>query len=80
LPLFGRSLLGSILLRNQYKNISVTRTLVTLAGMLSILGSPSLRLLGSDIYHRAWFSNIFHSVFALTVERKPAMPMRFPDG
>ena len=72
--LMAGRLLGSILLRKvNTKIFLITSTLVTLAGLLSILGSPSLKLTWVLIFITGLgFSNIFPLVFALTVERKPA--------
>lgn len=67
-------LLGSILLRKvNTKIFLITSTLVTLAGLLCILASPTPRLTWVLIFITGLgFSNIFPLVFALTVERKPA--------
>lgn len=72
--LMAGRLLGSILLRKvNTKIFLITSTLVTLAGLLSILGSPSLKFTWVLIFITGLgFSNIFPLVFALTVERKPA--------
>ncbi|MGB9747707.1 MAG: MFS transporter [Bacteroidales bacterium] len=72
--LMAGRLLGSILLRKvNTKIFLITSTLATLAGLLSILGSPTLKLTWVLIFITGLgFSNIFPLVFALTVERKPA--------
>jgi fucose permease len=72
--LMAGRLLGSILLRKvNTKIFLITSTLVTLAGLLGILASPTLRFTWILIFITGLgFSNIFPLVFALTVERKPA--------
>jgi len=72
--LMAGRLLGSILLRKvNAKIFLITSTLVTLAGLLGILASPTLRFTWILIFITGLgFSNIFPLVFALTVERKPA--------
>lgn len=72
--LMAGRLLGSILLRKVNSKIFlITSTLVTLAGLLSILASSTLELTWVLIFITGLgFSNIFPLVFALTVEREPA--------
>jgi len=72
--LMAGRLLGSILLRKvNTKIFLITSTLVTLAGLLGILASPTIRFTWILIFITGLgFSNIFPLVFALTVERKPA--------
>ncbi|NLI25374.1 MAG: sugar MFS transporter [Bacteroidales bacterium] len=72
--LMAGRLLGSILLRKvNTKIFLITSTLVTPAGLLGILASPTLRFTWILIFITGLgFSNIFPLVFALTVERKPA--------